>query len=188
MKKLSEMTDEERYGKVGAEIRRLDPEAYKNRKDKSAAANMKLLRELREKAKAPATGRSAAFEESRDVAPAPKETQADKDRRTPGSGAGFKNIAANLGDTATRDKYRARGYGRQDDDERKESMAERRSRIAREVAKTSGKGPRGRGSALKNMSRAERNIYDAGRSVRGFKKGGSIDGIAKRGKTRGKII
>jgi len=30
-KKLSEMTDEERYGKVGAEIRRLDPEAYKNR-------------------------------------------------------------------------------------------------------------------------------------------------------------
>lgn len=45
------MTDEERYGKVGAEIRRLDPEAYKNRADKSASANLKLLKELREKAK-----------------------------------------------------------------------------------------------------------------------------------------
>lgn len=48
-KKLSEMTDEERYGKVGAAIRRLDPEAFKNRTDKSAAANMKLLKELRAK-------------------------------------------------------------------------------------------------------------------------------------------
>jgi hypothetical protein len=49
--KGGEISDEERYGKVGAEIRRLDPEAYKNRTDKSAAANMKLLRELREKSK-----------------------------------------------------------------------------------------------------------------------------------------
>lgn len=187
MKKLSEMTDEERYGKVGAEIRRLDPEAYKNRTDKSAAANMKLLRELREKANAPATGRSTAVEESRDVAPASTETQAQKDRRTPGSGAGFKQMAANLGDTSTRSRYRAQGYGRQDDGERKESVAERRSRIAREVAKTSGRGPRSRGSTLKNMSRAERNMYDAGRSASGFKKGGKIDGIAKRGKTRGKV-
>ncbi|NBO94227.1 MAG: hypothetical protein EBV06_18240 [Planctomycetia bacterium] len=47
MKKLSEMTDEERYGKVGAEIRRLDPEAYKNRTDKSAEANLALLKRLR---------------------------------------------------------------------------------------------------------------------------------------------
>jgi hypothetical protein len=44
------MTDEERYGKVGAEIRRLDPEAYKNR-PRSAEGNIKLLKELREKAK-----------------------------------------------------------------------------------------------------------------------------------------
>ena len=42
-------TDEERYGKIGAQIRRLDPEAFKNRTDRSAAANLKLLRELREK-------------------------------------------------------------------------------------------------------------------------------------------
>lgn len=49
-KKLSEMTDEERYGKVGAEIRRLDPEAYKNR-PKSMEGNLKLLKELRAKSK-----------------------------------------------------------------------------------------------------------------------------------------
>lgn len=49
-KKLSEMTDEERYGKVGAEIRRLDPEAYKNR-PKSMEGNLKLLKELRAKNK-----------------------------------------------------------------------------------------------------------------------------------------
>ena len=47
-KKLSEMTDEERYGKVGAEIRRLDPEAYKNR-PKTLEGNLKLLKELRAK-------------------------------------------------------------------------------------------------------------------------------------------
>lgn len=40
------MTDEERYGKVGAEIRRLDPEAYKNR-PKTMEGNLKLLQELR---------------------------------------------------------------------------------------------------------------------------------------------
>jgi hypothetical protein len=58
MKKLSEMTDEERYGKVGAAIRRLDPEAYKRRTDKSAEANLKLLKELRAK-KSPSRTASA---------------------------------------------------------------------------------------------------------------------------------
>lgn len=58
-KKLSDMTDEERYGKVGAEIRRLDPEAFKNRTDKSAEANLALLRRLRGK-KTPARTGSAA--------------------------------------------------------------------------------------------------------------------------------
>ena len=49
-KKLSEMTDEERYGKVGAQIRKLDPEAYKNR-PRSAEGNLKLLKELQERSK-----------------------------------------------------------------------------------------------------------------------------------------
>ena len=95
------MTDEERYGKVGAEIRRLDPEAYKNRKDKSAAANMKLLRELREKAKAPATGRSAAFEESR---PSPKSETPKKKKTFLGA------LAAKYGTTAQRERGTKEGY------------------------------------------------------------------------------
>ena len=42
MKKLSQMTDKERYGEIGAEIRRLDPEAYKNR-PKTLEGNLSLL-------------------------------------------------------------------------------------------------------------------------------------------------
>ena len=210
MKKLSEMTDEERYGKVGAEIRRLDPEAYKNRTDKSAAANMKLLRELREKAKAPATGRSAAFEESRDVTPARKETQAEKDRRTPGSGAGFKRIGAAIGDTETRKRLREQGYGNEKK-ERKESLAERRMKNREEsVAERRMKeGPRSFSDRMSDLVKrfgtarqrgettAMRNIREAKESgARGFKKGGSVkssasrraDGIAKKGKTRGRMI
>lgn len=64
MKRFAEggkMTDEERYGKVGAEIRRLDPEAYKNR-PKTAEGNLKLLKELREKSKK-TPARQAAPEE-----------------------------------------------------------------------------------------------------------------------------
>jgi hypothetical protein len=54
------MTDEERYGKVGAEIRRLDPEAYKNR-PRSMEGNLKLLKELRAKGKqTPASAAPAA--------------------------------------------------------------------------------------------------------------------------------
>jgi len=101
MKKLSEMTDEERYGKVGAEIRRLDPEAYKNRKDKSAAANMKLLRELREKAKAPATGRSTAFEESR---PSAKSETPRKKKTFLGA------LAAKYGTAGQRERGAKEGY------------------------------------------------------------------------------
>ena len=44
------MTEEERYGKVGAEIRKLDPEAYKNR-PRTLEGNLNLLRELRAKSK-----------------------------------------------------------------------------------------------------------------------------------------
>jgi hypothetical protein len=60
-KKLSEMTDEERYGKVGAEIRRLDPEAYKNR-PKTLEGNLKLLQELRGRSKDTPARRMSADE------------------------------------------------------------------------------------------------------------------------------
>ena len=193
MKKLSEMTDEERYGKVGAEIRRLDPEAYKNRKDKSAVANMKLLRELRAKAKAseaPVTGRSVAFEESRDVIPARKETQADKDRRRPGSGAGFKNLLAKYGTTATRAKYRAQGYG-SEDSVRGESAAMRRIREREESpAMRRIREQRMRSQGMKKGGAVHKmpdGTMMKGKSHKGYNKGGKIDGCAVRGKTRGRM-
>jgi len=204
------MTDEERYGKVGAEIRRLDPEAYKSRSDKSAEANLKLLRELRAKKK------EEPMQEF--TVSTNKETQAEKDRRTAGSGAGFKQIAANLGTSSTRAKYREQGYGgaekergestaqlrmRGDDDE---SPAMKRIRIARELAKS--KGPSTRYTPLKaereGMSMAQRRMREAGRmnmggSVKKYAKGGvtyseggsvskRADGIAKKGKTRCKMV
>lgn len=83
------------------------------------------------------------------------------------------------------------------DDE--ESPAMRRIRMAREAAKS--KGPGTRGSAVKNMSMAERRMQMAGRAMRS---GGSVkkmagggmatsasrraDGIAKKGKTRCKMV
>lgn len=57
---VSKMTDEERYGKVGAEIRRLDPEAFKNR-PKTAEGNIALLKELRAKAKGGEKAPSAPY-------------------------------------------------------------------------------------------------------------------------------
>ncbi len=46
IQQLAGMSDEERYGKVGAEIRRLDPEAYKNR-PRDYQGNIDLLNKLR---------------------------------------------------------------------------------------------------------------------------------------------
>lgn len=64
------MSDEERYGKVGAEIRRLDPEAYKNR-PRSSKGNLELLDQLRKKAAAPSSMTSTPvpppIEDARDV-------------------------------------------------------------------------------------------------------------------------
>lgn len=129
-----------------------------------------------------------------------REMQAEADAR-PGSGAGFRRLAARFGTAGQRQQMKALGYGDEDEDEDSdESPAMRRIRIAREVAQTSSRGPRGRGSDLKNMSTAERRMYDAGRGMNrggGVKKyagGGSVssaskraDGIARKGKTRGKI-
>jgi hypothetical protein len=96
-KKLSEMTDEERYGKVGAAIRRLDPEAYKNR-PRSMEGNLKLLKELREKNKeTPARVMSAdefmagvgrrQEETSKDSEPVKYQRGPQNPRRYPGQGA-----------------------------------------------------------------------------------------------------
>lgn len=128
-----------------------------------------------------------------------RDMQAEADAR-PGSGAGFRRLAARFGTAGQRQQMKALGYGDEDEDS-EESPAMRRIRLAREVAETSSRGPRGRGSALKNMSTAERRMYEAGRGMNrggGVKKyagGGSVssaskraDGIANRGKTRCKIV
>lgn len=69
------MTDEERYGKVGAEIRRLDPEAYKKR-PKTLEGNLKLLEELRARGSQTPTRQMSVDEfmqgvEQRQMGPAP---------------------------------------------------------------------------------------------------------------------
>lgn len=174
MKKLSEMTDEERYGKVGAEIRRLDPEAYKNR-PKTAEGNMKLLRELREKAnKAPVNfmteGRKPTVDFKTEGRTSSESTKTDdliKQRAeklsepTKGGPTARRNPRSSSKDTAS--------------DEPKPTR------------RSSGSSP------YSSVLERYRNM-DIPR--RGYKKGGSVkssasrraDGIAKKGKTRGKMI
>ena len=159
--------------------------------------------ESENKPAAPAAAKPAAAPAAPKVEAAPaaapksaRETQAEADAR-PGSGAGFRRLAARFGTAGQRKEMKALGYGDEDEGS-DESPAMRRMRIAREVAETSSRGPRGRGSAVKNMSTAERRMYDAGRGMNrggGVKKyagGGSVsrraDGIASRGKTRCKIV
>lgn len=139
-KKLSEMTDEERYGKVGAEIRRLDPEAYKNR-PRSMEGNLKLLKELRAKgkdtpastapaapvtpiAKGPTTrgGRRASAEETEtsnrrisDKMIANRASAAmERNRSTLPSdrGTGFRSQAEETGMDAEQRAAKARGYAK----------------------------------------------------------------------------
>ena len=180
------MSDEERYGKVGAMIRRLDPEAYKNRSDKSAEGNLKLLKELQEKARKSTrkmSGEEFVKEYKESDTPAGRTTKTEtkvtmEPRR---AGQGLSQIRSMMGG----------------DDE--ESPAMRRIRMAREMATS--KGPGARGSAVKNMSMAERRMQSVGRTMRtggSVKKmaGGGIassaskraDGIAKKGKTRCKMV
>lgn len=160
--------------------------------------------ESEKKTPAPAAAAKPAAPKVEVAAPAaaPKsarETQAEADAR-PGSGAGFRRLAARFGTAGQREQMKALGYGDEDEDS-DESPAMRRIRLAREVAETSSRGPRGRGSALKNMSTAERRMYEAGRGMKGgggvkkYAGGGSVssaskraDGIASRGKTRCKIV
>jgi hypothetical protein len=79
-----------------------------------------------------------------------------------------------------------------------ESPAMARIRMAREMAKS--KGPSTRSTPAQGMSMAERRMREAGRmnmggSVKKYAKGGSVssasrraDGIAKKGKTKGRMV
>ena len=214
MKKLSEMTDEERYGKVGAAIRRLDPEAYKNR-PKTLEGNMKLLKELREKAKKPAEPEAAKSSASKAgpsrryaTGPAAVEKRRQTEfasrnpqyaEREPGleavdeeilgpkakaALAGAGTAAAGYGVKKLRDflMNRAKKARSEMTDVSKGDLATARSTAAREA---------------EAAAYAER-IKNARRSpgMTGYKKGGSVhssasrraDGIAQRGKTKGRIV
>lgn len=168
MRKFKEggMTDEERYGKVGAAIRRLDPEAYKNR-PRTLEGNLKLLKELREKSK--------KSEEKKEEAPVNFATQGRKPtvdfaregRVSPKSGT----IAAGI----------------EPDDTPSQSMRDE-SKPTRTPIRLSG-----RSSPYSSVLERYMNMDIP---KRGYKKGGSVkssasrraDGIAKKGKTRGRIV
>ena len=188
-------TDEERYGKIGAQIRRLDPEAFKNRADRSAAANLKLLRELREKkAGAPAKVVETKTEtkvEAPRAAAAPKtdtparRATAVRGRGAPGTREIDKQYAAN----------RRASYGERINPLsglsdlfglRKEERVMRDMGVSREEAR----------NRLANLEEVEEGSgMRRGGKVKKYAGGGSVssaskraDGCATKGKTRGKFI
>jgi hypothetical protein len=211
MKKLSEMTDEERYGKVGAEIRRLDPEAYKNR-PKTMEGNLKLLKELRgrktEEAKSAPRGPSRRYA----TGPGAKDKRAQEDflsrnpqyrDREPGlqavdeelfspgaklAGAGIAGGAAAYGAKKLLDRFRNKGMERAG-----KELAEKGVPSADELAKA-----RALAKERRAVSKRERDLDErlASDMAGGYKRGGAVkssaskraDGIAQRGKTRGKYI
>ena len=220
------MSDEERYGKVGAMIRRLDPEAYKNRSDKSAEANLKLLKELRAKARETPSrkmsGKEFVEEYKKSDTPAGRTTKTEtkvtmEPRR---AGQGLSQIRSMMGGdddkkesrttrTSGRGKtlpenYRPKvGSGRFDDPT--SSYGERVTSPFRKLGDLFGLRAEERVMKDMGVSREEaRKRLEAKKSSSGMRTGGSVkkmagggiassasrraDGIAKRGKTRGRMI
>lgn len=218
------MTDEERYGKVGAAIRRLDPEAYKNR-PRTLEGNLNLLKELRAKSKK--SSDSAKSDKSDSVTESSTSTRGGPSRRVavgpaamerrrqaeyqarnpqyrdrePGAEVvspeefilGPKAKAAVAGAGAA-----AAGYGLK----KARDFLMRRGQKTRSEAEDvlSGSGAMSRSAAAREAEAAAyaERIKNAQRSpgMTGYKKGGSVkssasrraDGIAQRGKTKGRII
>jgi len=205
MRKFAEggMTDEERYGKVGAEIRRLDPEAFKNR-PRTLEGNLKLLKELREKGKSTPPRRMSAdefvsqYKES--SAPVESKTESkDSDEATtsPRRSAGGRGAKLPEG-------YRPRvGSGRYND-----PTTTYGERVFSPLKKlTDIFGLRKEEGVMRNMgvSREEARRRLKAKEESGMRHGGSVkrmagggvarssaskraDGIAQRGKTRGKYV
>ena len=196
-KKLSEMTDEERYGKVGAAIRRLDPEAYKNR-PRTLEGNLNLLKELRQRK---AEGSSTKDEDkesssARDLRPArnpryaanrPDRVEARNKRETE------RYLARNP-------QYREREPGLQAVDEELFSPGVKfaAAGAAGGAAAYGAKKLLDRFRNKRAVSKRERDLDErlAADMAGGYKRGGSVkssasrraDGIAKKGKTRGKMV
>lgn len=179
------MTDEERYGKVGAEIRRLDPEAYKNR-PRSAEGNLKLLKELRERNKETPARQMSADEfmsgvKSRGVSSAPSVSVASKGPSTRGGRRASQDdmIAKRASEAMKRDRStlpsdRASGFRSQAEQTgmSEEQRAERARGYAKDIAMSAGAAKLGSaaGSAYKTTAAGFRKAADkasesAGRSL-----------------------
>ena len=189
MKKLSEMTDEERYGKVGAEIRRLDPEAYKNR-PKTAEGNLKLLRELRAKAKSSTDSRPEPtvnfMREGRKKADdTPTEAMRDEARKDVSKRKNpvRRTVTPFPGSAALTRSENKRSENKKSEDEKSEP-----SRMSREEYRSLNIRPRRTVTSFPGSRYLTKQ--------ENYKKGGSVkssasrraDGCAKKGKTRGKIV
>lgn len=188
-KKFSGMTDEERYGKIGAEIRRLDPEAFKNRTDRSAAANLKLLKELREKKsqsskiEAPA---ASAVSTAASIPASPRRSAGGRGAKlpegyTPKVGSGrYDDPTSTYGERVFSPLRKLTDiFGRREEEDVMRNMGVGRDEARKRLDAV---------AALK-----ERGMRHGG-SVKKYRSGGSVssaskraDGIARKGKTRGKI-
>lgn len=204
IKKMAEggMTDEEKYGKVGAAIRRLDPEAYKNRKDRSAEANLRLLKELREKARGTRKMSTEEFIENYEKSdtPAGRVTKTETKVEMPTSsgarsgGRGSKPGSARVGSGRYDDPTSSYGervtaplrafsdiFGRRREEGVMKNMGVDRVEAARRLAN------------LDKVRKSEGMKH--GGDVKKYAKGGSVssasrraDGIAKKGKTKGRMV
>jgi hypothetical protein len=162
-KKASEMSDEEKYGKVGAAIRRLDPEAYKNRTDKSAAGNLKLLKELQEKSKSPAAPKVEV-----------EKTETKVEMPTSSGARGYRG--SKPGST--------RVNSSQEKAERNRGVTDRFIEFIRNTRMVGGAPDYMKDETGRIRTPASKK-YASGGSVSSASK--RADGIAKKGKTRGKI-
>ena len=204
IKKMAEggMTDEEKYGKVGAEIRRLDPESYKNRKDRSAEANLRLLKELREKSRGTRKMSTKEFIENYEKSdtPAGRVTKTETKVEMPTSsgarsgGRGSKPGSARVGSGRYDDPTSSYGervtaplrafsdiFGRRREEGVMKNMGVDRVEAARRLAN------------LDKVRKSEGMKH--GGDVKKYAKGGSVssasrraDGIAKKGKTKGRMV
>ena len=131
----------------------------------------------------PATGRSVAFEESRDVTPASKKSFAPKKTI---SGA----LAATSGTAGQRKRGAEEGY-KPGDFMRALKARFGTQRMRDELAEEFGsKGGRGESVAMRRIREANEERESRkkkGGAIKAYRKGGRIDGCAMRGKTRGRM-
>ena len=208
------MTDEERYGKVGAEIRKLDPEAYKNRPG-TAEGNMKLLKELRAKA-AKSSSREADSEDYTTNRPKRASSSDESERKTfaPDTKAAPKATPVVKEDRIAAQRENAARSAARDAAAAAERMARDKppapritprpvaptseipsDRIAAQRVNAARSAARDAEAAAERMARDRPPGMKRGGSVKKYAGGGSVssaskraDGCATKGKTKGRFV